>query len=58
MNYSIHLGIPEMLNLWTKLKQANSDGSISSIEAKLYKKWVESYEVTFKRPILSQFKDS
>lgn len=56
MNYSIHLGIPEMLNLWTKLKQANSDGSISSIEAKLYKKWGKAMKLLSNDPFYPSLK--
>lgn len=38
MKFSIHLGIPEILALWTKLKKDNSEGAISKSDARLYKK--------------------
>ena len=38
MKFSIHLGIPEILALWTRLKKSNAEGTISKSDAQLYKK--------------------
>ena len=35
MKFSIHLGIPEILALWTKLKKGNSEGGISAYAGKV-----------------------
>lgn len=39
MDFSIHMGIPEMLELWMRLHKESMDGSISKADANLYKKW-------------------
>lgn len=39
MKFSIHLGLPEMLALWSKLKNNSDNGTISKSDAQLYKKW-------------------
>ena len=39
MKFYIHLGIPEILALWTKLKTANAEGTISKSDSQLFKKW-------------------
>lgn len=39
MIYSIHMGIPEMKELWDTLKAKHKDGSISKTEEELYNKW-------------------
>jgi len=37
MDFSIHMGIPEMLELWMRLHKGSMDGSISKADATLYK---------------------
>lgn len=39
MNYTIRMGIPEMLALWTDLQQKYRSDSLSKTEKQLYKKW-------------------
>ena len=39
MDFSIRMGIPEILELWMRLHQESMDGSISKADAALYKKW-------------------
>ena len=39
MDFSIHMGVPEMLDLWMRLHQESIDGRISKADANLYKKW-------------------
>ena len=39
MSFTIRMGIPEMLELWTELSQKNATGTISKKELYLYKKW-------------------
>lgn len=39
MEFVIRMGIPEMLELWMRLRQESIDGSISKADANLYKKW-------------------
>ena len=39
MDFSIHMGIPETLELWMRLHQKSKDGSILKADATLYKKW-------------------
>ena len=34
MDFSIHMGIPEMLELWMRLHKESMDGSISKADAK------------------------
>lgn len=33
MKFSIHLGIPEILTLWTRLKKSDAEGTISKSDA-------------------------
>ena len=39
MKFTIHLGIPEILALWTRLKKSDAEGTISKSDAQLYRKW-------------------
>lgn len=39
MKYTIRMGIPEMLALWTDLQQKYRSGTASKSEKKLYQKW-------------------
>ena len=39
MGLIIKMGIPEMLELWTKLQTKHRDGTIKKKEEELYKKW-------------------
>jgi hypothetical protein len=39
MAYEIRLGIPEMENLWNKLRQKHKENTASKAEEQLYKKW-------------------
>lgn len=39
MRFSIHLGIPEMLEQWQKLAKKKKENTISKTELNLYKKW-------------------
>ena len=39
MKYAIRMGIPEMLALWTDLRQKFHTSSLSKFEERLYKKW-------------------
>ena len=50
MKFSIHLGIPEILALWTKLKKDNSEGAISKSDARLYKKWGKAMKLLAEDP--------
>ena len=50
MKFSIHLGIPETLALWTKLKKDNSEGAISKSDARLYKKWGKAMKLLAEDP--------
>ena len=45
MDFSIHMGIPEMLELWMRLRQKSKDGSISKAYATLYKKCGKSLKL-------------
>jgi len=37
MDFSIHMGIPEMLDLWMRLHKESVDGSISKADANLWR---------------------
>ena len=50
MKFSIHLGIPEILALWTKLKKSNAEGTISKSDAQLYKKWGKTMKLLSENP--------
>ena len=39
MDFSIHMGIPEMLELRKRLHKESMEGSNSKADANLYKKW-------------------
>ena len=39
MDFSIRMGIPEMLELWMRLHRKSKNGSILKADATLYKKW-------------------
>ena len=45
MDFSIRMGIPEMLELWMRLHRKSKDGSISKADAALYKKWGKSLKL-------------
>ena len=45
MDFSIRMGIPEMLELWMCLHRKSKDGSISKADAALYKKWGKSLKL-------------
>ena len=50
MKFSIHLGIPEILALWTRLKKSNAEGTISKSDAQLYKKWGKTMKLLSENP--------
>ena len=39
MTYNMRMGIPEMAELWIRLKTSYRDGTINKKDAELYKKW-------------------
>ena len=39
MAYNIRMGIPEMVELWSKLQKSYRDGTINKKDTDLYKKW-------------------
>ncbi|HJC06284.1 MAG TPA: hypothetical protein H9704_09045 [Candidatus Enterocloster excrementipullorum] len=39
MGFTIRMGIPEMLALWTELQTKHRDGTIKKRDEELYKKW-------------------
>ena len=39
MQFSIRLGVPEMLALWNDLKEKKLSSKLSKSEVQLYKKW-------------------
>ncbi len=39
MGFTIRMGIPEMLALWTELQRKYRDGTIKKKDEELYKKW-------------------
>ena len=39
MGFTIRMGIPEMLALWTELQKKYRDGTIKKKDEELYKKW-------------------
>ena len=50
MDFSIHMGIPEMLELWMRLHKESMDGSISKSDANLYKKWGKALKLLSGNP--------
>lgn len=54
MDFSIHMGIPEMLELWMRLHRESMDGSISKADATLYKKKGQSLKASFWQSVLSE----
>lgn len=50
MDFSIHMGIPEMLELWMRLHKESMDGSISKADANLYKKWGKALKLLASNP--------
>lgn len=54
MDFSIHMGIPEMLELWMRLHKESMDGSISKADANLYKKMGQSIKTSCFQSILSK----
>ena len=50
MKFSIHLGIPEILALWTRLKKSNAEDTISKSDAQLYKKWGKTMKLLSENP--------
>ena len=50
MSFTIRMGIPEMLELWTELSQKNATGTISKKELSLYKKWGKAMRLLSQDP--------
>ena len=50
MSFTIRMGIPEMLELWTELSQKNATGTISKTELSLYKKWGKAMRLLSQDP--------
>lgn len=53
MGLIIKMGIPEMLELWTKLQTKHRDGTIKKKEEELYKKWGNALKKLSADPFLS-----
>lgn len=50
MKYDIRMGVPEMLELWTKLQQEYRLGIINKNDAILYKKWGKALRILSSSP--------
>ena len=50
MSFTIRMGIPKMLELWTELSQKNATGTISKKELSLYKKWGKAMRLLSQDP--------
>ncbi|WP_257994356.1 hypothetical protein [Gardnerella vaginalis] len=50
MNFNIRMGIPEMSNIWERLKKEFLEGSISKKDLSLYKKWGKSMKLLSENP--------
>ena len=50
MSFTIRMGIPEMLELWTDLYQKNAAGTISKKELALYNKWGKAMRLLSQDP--------
>ena len=50
MSFTIRMGIPEMLELWTELSQKNATGTISKKELSLYQKWGKAMRLLSQDP--------
>ncbi len=51
MNFKVVMGIPEMKELWDKLKRQYRDGSIKSKDRNLYKKWGKALKLLSENPM-------
>ena len=50
MSFTIRMGIPKMLELWTELSQKNATGTISKKELSLYNKWGKAMRLLSQDP--------
>lgn len=50
MSFAIHMGIPEMLDLWTDLSKKKAAGTISKKELALYNKWGKAMRLLSQDP--------
>ncbi len=50
MNFNIRMGIPEMSNMWERLRKEFLEGSISKKDLSLYKKWGKSMKLLSENP--------
>ena len=50
MNFNIRMGIPEMSNMWERLRKEFREGSISKKDLSLYKKWGKSMKLLSENP--------
>lgn len=50
MSFTIRMGIPKMLELWTELSQKNATGTISKKGLSLYNKWGKAMRLLSQDP--------
>lgn len=56
MTYNIRMGIPEMKELWDRLQTSYRNGSISSRDEELYKKWGNAIKKLANDPLYPSLK--
>lgn len=50
MSFKIRMGIPDMLDLWTRLQREFRSGTVSKEDAKLYRKWGKALKLLSEDP--------
>ena len=48
--FEIRMGVPEMKNLWDSLGAKSKEGTLSKVEAELYKKWSKALKFLSQNP--------